>query len=497
MNKKMFGKLIVMLCFLLSVTACLTPLSNDVENGDNLPNEPWYRSGTLGSIQTPQEAAIYFCNLIQTCAFRDLTEAFEKKSLFETNYSVETVHSNFLLDENGRVAKDTQLGAAYDKYCIEYGKPMFSHVKVSDFFNTSWKIVYSFSCVVEKEIVKYFLIHGDDSPDVFVSDEFGLSHPKSVRLNNNWYVLSDAFSTKDDEIELLLEESKKDVFNKQEYSISSLIFGKTLQIKTEEELSLWCNHRNDPLNNQLISIIDKIEISGVQVIPKDAFCHLTTVKSVTLSDEVTDIEEAAFFRCSSLSNIQWSGHLKNIGDFSFLGCGIETLVIPNETETIGQDAFSYLHKLRNVVLPDSIRVLEYGFINCSQLESILLPTELCIIPDGMLLSATNLKELTIPDSVQTVGLHFAVNGGLKRLIIEGTPHFQQAFSKEDYPCLKQIVYLGDPPSFDDSAFQDLYGISVYYLNKNAESWEKSRLLWNDITIIGIDSIEELPLIEAE
>lgn len=495
MTRKSISRILALVCALVSLTGCVLPLANaeKIEEG-LLGEEPWYRNDKRGSIKTPYEAVNYFRDLVQTSAFRELAEAFINNSSIESDYYLESVHRNFLYNEKGRITKDSQLGAAYDHYCKECGMPLFSHVKASSMFSDSWKIQFTFSEISEGDTFRYLLIYGSKLHNVITEVDLGFTNPKTIFLSNNWCVISDDFPD-DLNIDYLFEDIKTDALNKDECSVSTLVSEKKLQIRSEEDLSFWYAHRFDSLNNELISSIERIEISGIQKIPIGAFCHLTSVKTVILSDAITDIEESAFFRCSSLNEIQWSCNLKSIGDFSFLGCGFEDLIIPNGVITIGQDAFSYMHMVKSIILPDSVRELKGDFANCSQLQTILLPTKLCAIPDGMLFAASGLKELTIPASVQSVGIHFMSNSGVQRLIIEGMPYFQQLFDMEDYPSLKQVVYLGDPPPIDRFAFQQFSGICIYYLNSNAESWEKQKLLWDDITIIGIDSIEELPLIE--
>lgn len=95
---------------------------------------------------------------------------------------------------------------------------------------------------------------------------------------------------------------------------------------------------------------------GVTTIGKNAFFSNAYIKSVTIPDSVTTIEEGAF----KMSNVQ-------------------TVTLPSGIGTIPKDAFAY-SKLQSITIPDSVTTIEdYAFLNCKQLETVTVPSSVTTI----------------------------------------------------------------------------------------------------------------------
>ena len=86
-----------------------------------------------------------------------------------------------------------------------------------------------------------------------------------------------------------------------------------------------------------------------------AFAGCVDLRSITIPDSVTVIDQAAFSGCSSLENI----------------------TIPNSVTTIGFGAFYNCKALRNITIPDSVtRIGDCAFENCKSLTNINIPDSL-------------------------------------------------------------------------------------------------------------------------
>ena len=118
------------------------------------------------------------------------------------------------------------------------------------------------------------------------------------------------------------------------------------------------------------------------VIGKYAFAHMG-IQSLTMPDQITKIEQAAFEHCSALVDISISPNVKEIPDEAFLGCSsLENLIIPEGVTTIGASAFIECNGLKYVYIPDSvtnIKLDQYGrnpFGSDCEIEKISLPKHL-------------------------------------------------------------------------------------------------------------------------
>lgn len=158
-----------------------------------------------------------------------------------------------------------------------------------------------------------------------------------------------------------------------------------------------------------------------------AFAECKTLKSVIISDGITEIGEYAFWDCSNLKTVIMPNSVKSIDDCAFRGCNnLKTIELSNTLTEIGAYAFDNCTNLESIKLPDSIKSIgSYAFYACESLKSINFPSGLksvtgwivpncdrltnIIIEDGIVeiksaafADSTGLKEITIPKSVKTI-----------------------------------------------------------------------------------------------
>ena len=102
--------------------------------------------------------------------------------------------------------------------------------------------------------------------------------------------------------------------------------------------------------------------ASVERIGERAFVDCSALKKVTIQSENTAINAEAFLRCSKLTTAGQIGTTKgNSYEFPW-------------SETIPENAFSGLTKLKTVVLPETIKAIgKNAFKGCKSLESINLP----------------------------------------------------------------------------------------------------------------------------
>lgn len=86
------------------------------------------------------------------------------------------------------------------------------------------------------------------------------------------------------------------------------------------------------------------------------------------------------------------------------------LVVPDNVNFIGEEAFAYCKKLESIKLPDHItEIKKFAFDGCRKLKSIELPKNLKVLGDGALGSCSNLQVVYIPETVKKIG-DFAFSG---------------------------------------------------------------------------------------
>lgn len=102
--------------------------------------------------------------------------------------------------------------------------------------------------------------------------------------------------------------------------------------------------------------------------------HLT---HVILPSTITTIESGAFSNCDSLKQIVFPDNLKTIKSYAFYDCdGLVEITLPNTVTKIERFAFSHCHKLTFTYLPDSLEVVEEYAFRTSPLSQIFVPKSL-------------------------------------------------------------------------------------------------------------------------
>ncbi|MCT8974980.1 leucine-rich repeat protein [Clostridium sp. CX1] len=181
---------------------------------------------------------------------------------------------------------------------------------------------------------------------------------------------------------------------------------------------------NNAFGNTDISSI--VIPNGVTSIGKEAFFQCNKLTSVTIPNSVKTIDESAFEFCRSLTSITIPDGVTRIGLRAFADCyNLTDINIPKSVTNIGGAAFEqtpwldnnknkfimagdnilvkYNGKESNVVIPkDTTSIAQGAFSNNETLVSVTIPNSLTNIGGGAFQSCSNLTNVNIPDSVKSI-----------------------------------------------------------------------------------------------
>ena len=188
--------------------------------------------------------------------------------------------------------------------------------------------------------------------------------------------------------------------------------------RTVVEISAFAFSGNNTIKNLQIS-------NNVTKILKEAFRNCSVLESVVIPASVTSIGDSAFANCVSLKNIVISSASTSIGYYCFEGCtALKEITVPSSK--IGYAAFRNCTALETINLLDTVQsVGRYAFDGTAWLKNqssgvvvldkvVYLYTgesEDVIIPDGIICIAdyafadTNVKSVVIPDGLYYIGLY--------------------------------------------------------------------------------------------
>lgn len=126
-----------------------------------------------------------------------------------------------------------------------------------------------------------------------------------------------------------------------------------------------------------LTIPGSIEVDGVSYIVKAiddrVFSNCYSIDTLIIEDGVERIGQNAFYNCSNMKSVSLPTSLKSIGESSFAECNnITSLVIPEGVKTIGQNAFSWCNNMKLLELPSTLDSIgDYAFRRCYNLSRVV------------------------------------------------------------------------------------------------------------------------------
>ncbi len=127
------------------------------------------------------------------------------------------------------------------------------------------------------------------------------------------------------------------------------------------------------------STVTKVIIpEGVEKIGAYAFANLTALEEVVLPSTLECIDYGAFYGCSSLEKISFSGenNLKIINQNAFENCNLKGTLDLSKAFVISDYAFAGNQKLEEVITADTlISIGQYAFAGCKELETVTITVD--------------------------------------------------------------------------------------------------------------------------
>lgn len=173
-------------------------------------------------------------------------------------------------------------------------------------------------------------------------------------------------------------------------------------------------------------------------IGSNAFSYCSSLESVTISNNISSINDFVFSGCTSITSINIPNSVTSIGVSAFGDCtSLAFIVVPISLTSIGSGAFLKCSNIssivvdhnnpkydsrndcnaiietetntlilgcKNTVIPNSVTSLsDLAFSYCTGLTSISIPNGVKTIGYGSFSYCTSLTSVTIPDGVKSIG----------------------------------------------------------------------------------------------
>ena len=133
----------------------------------------------------------------------------------------------------------------------------------------------------------------------------------------------------------------------------------------------------------------------VEFISRSAFQNCKSLTSVNIPESVSCVEESAFYNCSCLNSILYNSTIFVRLPMSYEG----EYAIPNGITQIAPHAFQGCSGLTNVIIPNTVKTLDYcAFYGCS-MSNITIPESVISIDINAITECDGLQSLTMQSPI--------------------------------------------------------------------------------------------------
>lgn len=159
------------------------------------------------------------------------------------------------------------------------------------------------------------------------------------------------------------------------------------------------------------------------------FSGCSGLKTVELSDKLTEIPDGTFYNCGRLTSITIPEGVTKIGQKAFLGSGLTQVTIPAKVQSIDEEAFAKCAGLISVVFQDNVSgdelsakvsqttdIKAKAFSNCGKLDKLTLSGSVKSIGDNAF-SSCGLKKVVVHDGTGSIGKEAFSGCALTDLVI--------------------------------------------------------------------------------
>lgn len=212
--------------------------------------------------------------------------------------------------------------------------------------------------------------------------------------------------------------------------------------KSLENAKLPRNLKKIPQSAFSGTSISKISIpQSIEIIGDSAF-YSTNISTIKLPNNLKEIGPYAFGRCKKLKAIRIPKTVKNIPSFIFLDCTqLKKVIIEGNVESISNGAFNNCESLKTIEFQNFEEIGKEAFRGCISLKDIILPDGLKIINPSIFDGCVNLNTLILPEGVKRIEYGFIANTSIKGIDIPASVEYiDRAF--RDANKLEVVRFLG-------------------------------------------------------
>ena len=180
------------------------------------------------------------------------------------------------------------------------------------------------------------------------------------------------------------------------------------------------------------------------------------------------------------NNINGNGYGINCYAF-YARNNLVNVIIPEGVTNIGNSAFKYCKNLTSVIIPSTVKGIEYGaFFSCSRLKNVIIFEGTANIGDYAFYGCQSLKSIDIPSTVLKIGRGaFYSCKNLREVLIPypvkeiGEDAFGDCWNLTNITIPSSVVSIGDDAFSECNKLKEVYNLSKLTITCSAKVIHKS------------------------
>lgn len=140
-------------------------------------------------------------------------------------------------------------------------------------------------------------------------------------------------------------------------------------------------------------------------LPESGLYSKKTLQKIILPDNLETIGSNAFAYCSNLKDVTFPKTLVTIEYHTFYQCGLSEVTLPDKLKNIGDAAFYECYNLKKVNFPEKLVSIGNSAFRQCNLSEIAFPDSLKAIGSNAFRYCQQLQKVTFPEKLETIGTH--------------------------------------------------------------------------------------------
>lgn len=175
-----------------------------------------------------------------------------------------------------------------------------------------------------------------------------------------------------------------------------------------------------------LKALDLSKQNGLEYIGQSAFSGCASMETLKFSEKPTagttlTFGAGAFYQCLKLKEIVLPSSVKAISEYAFIACkSLTSITFGENVESIGDNAFAACDALKDVTFNSNLKSIgDYAFYLCNGLETVTFNEGLESIGDYAFVDAKNLQYLQLPSTLKSIGNYAFAHTDAVRSVVLG------------------------------------------------------------------------------